>query len=260
MNKRLEEMRTAMIAAATTYAAAYNKHESKATLKTLKSAAKLALDNYNIELAKETYKQWNAEGNPVKTAIRCRVVPHAQKCNFKVTDDDIMTVNFSENTAYDVDLPLLQSVIGAEKFANKNWLAMSEKLAWLIAARFNEKLGDNPAFKYEVTDAAKAFQFPDGVNPYTDDGIIVALQSIFDAILFIPDETGKRNRIHIERKELADGTVYSQATEVIYNSFTCKGNSRGHLAVCGTGRMHALIADAMHVILTNGDFGLDILE
>jgi len=251
---KLEKLRKDMRDTATAYAAAYNRRESKRNLKPLREAANAALQEYNLELAAETFRRWDKEGEPVKTAIRERYVPHAQKCSFKTNDDDVMTVVFSD-TDYKVNLPMLCKIVGIEKFASPNWFEKVERLAWLLAGSLNKELGDNPMFDYEISEATKAFNFPEEINPHSDEGTLAALQQVFDSILFIPDEKGD-NIIQVKSKTLDNNHVSAKEWASIKNSMTYKGKRPGEVVIGNTGLMTELVADAMHVISTLGDFKL----
>lgn len=258
LNKKMEELRKTLEAKINAYVTGYNAHDKKKKeLDPLAKAVKVATDEYNENLATETYKRWNAEGTPVMTAIRLRTVPHALKVRFKVDDEDTMVAVVEEDDKYDVSLPKLQAVIGADKFSYPNWLEVSNDLATLIAAKFEEHIEENPGFSLKMDKVKATFGFPEGMDPRSDEGFIHALQTTIDKILYLPNEDGSGNLIHIEAKTDSNGHIFSKASDVILNSFTGKGSKRSSMFVNGTGRMSGLVADAMHTILTGGEFGLE---
>ena len=259
INNKMKDLKVELLAKAVAYVNAYNaRQESKSELQARKTAVAISLDEYNVELAKETFKRWNIEGDPVRTAIRLRVVPHALWIIYKTDDNDVMTFTVKDGVDYPVDLVLLESVVGADKFAAADWLDAAEKLWAIWAVRLNKRIGDNPNYQPNIRAIAKEFHFPEGVNPNSAEGVIIATQYVFDKILMIPDEDGN-NLIACVREEDEDGQVYSRATEVIRQSLTGKG-ARARLKCYGPATMVTLVADAMHEIMTGGDFGLDFVD
>lgn len=247
-NERIQNFYDEMQNAATNYVLAYNEHNrTKKELKAMKKLATEKVDSYNQELAKETYKSWAAEGNPVEIAIRTRFVPGCLRASFKTNDDDVMTLKF-DHIEFLANLPMMMATLGAGVFADPDWFKKVEKLTWLIAARINKKLCDSAAFVYKIEDASKEFEFPEGVNPLTDDGVVHALQEIFDSILFVPDEDGQ-NKIHTTMKTDTDGSVYSPEWECIRESMT-KAGYINEVLICNTGKMTEFIANAMYGIYT----------
>lgn len=255
-SKLLETLQADYEAKVNAYVSSYNGH--KATRKELKELKKLsgaAIDKYNLALCDEQYRAWDAEGDAVKTAIRLRKVPNCVKVSFKVNDDtDVMSAIYS-SIGIKANLPAMQKVIGAEKFHDPKWFSMVGKLAWLCAGRLNMELGDNRNFNYEIDDATRAFEFPNGVKPYDDAGVIAALQQVFDAILMVPGKDGK-NIIDAATEYHENGAVFNRALTMIRESMTHQGNEVGTVAIGGTGKMSELVADAMHILLTSGSFGL----
>lgn len=252
--KVIQPLMEKMEAAGVAYVAAYNAHEKKSAQKELKSAAKAAVDEYNDAVCNETYKVWAAEGEPVKTAIRERFVKGCKKMTFKTNDDDVMVMTIVD-TEVKANLPAMHTVIGADKFASPDWFVKTQKLAWLIAGRLNKELGENISFNYQIEDAAKAFAFDDGIKPNTDKGVQVALQQVFDAILFIDNGKGK-NQIAVSTGKLDDGKVYSPQWTYIREALTRQGKGVGEIVIGNTVKMSELVADAMHNTLTSGRFML----
>lgn len=245
-NEVLNRLRSNVDEKVTTYVLAYNGHQTKKkVLNELKKAAANAVDAYNDELAKATYKEWDVMGDAVKTALRERVVRQCLSVTYKVDEDsDVMAASFN-SVAIKVKLTVLAETIGKDKFASADWFTKVQRLAWIIAGALNRKLGENPHFCYEVDEATKQFRFPDDIDPHTEEGCITALQQVFDSILFIPDKDGK-NVIGANEK----------AWTCIRESLTKQGSAIGSVAISGTGKMTELVADAMHTVITNGDFTL----
>ena len=218
----LEMMKKNAIDKAAEYAQAYNQHETPVkTLRDMKKVVKGAVDSYNQALAQETYRKWKSEGEPVKTAIRSRVIPHAIKISLKPNDNDYVVVKESEDENYEVNLPLMQATIGADQFSNPGWFPMLQKLAYLVAKRINNRMGSGVRkFDYQIEAAAKAFQFPEGMDPLSDEGIIKALQMVFDAILFLEDPDVPGENMIKTRKLDDEGTPYSVEWTVIRESMT----------------------------------------
>ena len=128
-----------------------------------------------------------------------------------------------------------------------------------MAANLNEHIANNPAFAYAVTDAAKAFNFPEEITSDSDEAVFVALQMCIDAILYIPDEKSRKkikpNLIAIEIKTDKWGRKFSPQWEVIKHSMTQAGG-RSQVEIHNTSKLAEYIADAMNQILTNGNLGL----
>lgn len=256
MSTTLERMLNDALAKATSYAKAYNEGgKKKSELSALKKSAMAAMDTYNSVLAKDTYRRWNAEGDPVKTAIRSWTIPNSKKFQFKTDDDNYMTVVVKDAECR-VNLPMMQVVLGKQIFAQPNWFDKAEKLAFIIATRLNEHISNSAVFKYEIAEASSEFSFPDSINPLSDDGVVYAIQEVFDSILYIdnPDNPGT-NLIHTTLKMDADGNYYAKEWTVIRERMT-KDGGKNTVAICNTGRFTDLIVEAMNGILTNGDFGI----
>ena len=232
------------------YAAAYNgRYDTRITeleLNALKKATNEAVTNFNAALEKETYKRWDEEGDPVKTALRTFIIPHAIGVTFKTDKvSGMMTVNWKELTDYRISLLNIEAVLGKDRFANEKWFEKVSALAWILAEHIAKRVSPKSIFTYEATEAAKAFSFKDGVDLFSVDGVTAALQEVFDAILFLPSKDDpKKNVIR----------ATDAAWTVINRSMTSHGSKRGSVAIHGIGYMSALVAEMMNVILTNGDF------
>lgn len=253
----LERLLNDAMSKGSAYAKAYNEGgKKKSELSALKKAAMSAMDTYNSVLAKETYKRWNAEGDPVKTAIRSWIIPNSKKFQFKTDDDNYMTVVVKDAECR-VNLPMMQVVLGKQIFAKPDWFNKAEKLACIISARLNEHVNNSANWVYDMADeASKEFSFPDHINPLTDDGVVYAMQEVFDSILWIdnPDNPGT-NLIHATLRQDSDGNYYAREWTVIRERMT-KDGGKNTISVCNTGRFTDLIVEAMNGILTNGDFGI----
>ena len=254
LNNLLHEVETA----AANYVAAKNDHKPKATCDQLKKAAASAVAAFNRELEIQTYREWLAAGDPVKTAIRERVIHGAKRVSYKEADSGAWTATIKD-TDIGVDLPMLQRVVGAAQFHDPNWSVMVENLGWIMAANLNEHIANNPAFAYAVSEAAKAFKFPEEITSDSDEAVFVALQMCIDAVLYIPDEKSRKkskpNLIAIEIKTDKWGRKFSPQWEVIKHSMTQAGG-RSQVEIHNTSKLAEYIADAMHQILTNGNLGL----
>lgn len=251
---------------ASNYAKAYNNKEKKSTLKALKKMANEACNTYNLELSKATYRQWAKEGDAVKTAIRSLYVPNAQRLSFKTDDDDYMTVVLSD-TQYEVNLPQMQATLGAGVFADSDWFNKCEKLAFIVANALNEHLNDSAMFNFNIAEASKEFSFPKGIDPLSDEGVVHALQCVFDSILFIPENGGENGKSKSKKKNAGEnliktrvkedkrGVKYSVEWQYIRESMTQNGGV-GVVTVCNTGKFTSYILHAMHLILTSGNIRL----
>lgn len=248
--KRINYAREEMEKAVTKYVSAYNGHAaSQEELKALKKSADTKVAQYNMELSKDRYKEWAAAGDAVRTAIRERVIRDAQKVVYKTdTETDTKTASY-KNVDYDVNLPMMQATIGADKFADANWFSRIEKLAYLLANRIAAEVGNKTTFRYNVSEMASAFEFESGCNMKDINSIAKALQVVFDSIVNdVP-------AIKAEVTKLDDGTPVCYAWTYIKESMTKRGIQRGTLEISNTGTMTALVADAMHQLMTSADFG-----
>lgn len=252
----LKELMETLEKKATEYAKAYNEHSKKAELRVLKTAVSKAVDAYNLEVSKETYRKWAKEGDPVKTAIRTMFIPGAKSVQFKTDEDEYMTVVIRDLKTYEVNLPMMQATLGAKVFANADWFSRCEKLMFLVSNAINEHFNDSVMFKVSISDAAREFAFPAGVDPLSDDGIVHALQAVFDSILFIndPDNDGS-NIIRTRLKQDKRGRYYSTEWDYIRESMTMNAGV-AKIQVCNTGKFTSYILHAMHTVMTNGSFDL----
>lgn len=255
-NKRIENLYDEMQNRAIEYVKAYN--DRKSTKKELKSLKKLAtdkMDTYNLELSKETYKEWAENGgNAVETGIKTRFVPGCKRVRFPTNDNDVMSVEFVERK-YPVNLPQMMATLGAGAFASPDWFKLVEKFAYLMANNLNKMLADSVTFKYQIEEASQAFSI-DGVDLDAIAWRSAIIQKIFDSILFIPDESGN-NTIRATICQDNYGRDVVREWEYITNAMTRDGElGKGELVVGGTGKMTEYIANAMHNNMTGEAFGL----
>lgn len=248
MNKELKAIYDEAITKAGEFVTACNDGANQKTRKELKKGAQAAMERYNDALANATYKAWAKEGDAVLTALRVYYIPDAKRVTFKVTDDNVTYLEVNE-AKVKVNLPNMMNAIGPKHFHDHKWLRMSEKLAWLVASALNSKFDENPAFQYKIEDASAAFEFPEDVKPGTAKGINIALQQIFDSVIFIDDGKGK-NKLKVysnDNKECVQWVC-------IRESMTHQGKEPGTVAISSAGKMHELIGDCLHQMVTNGKF------
>lgn len=233
------------------YAKLYNSHSAgKKSLKAARSEAMDAMDKFNFALAKATYRQWAAEGDPIRTAVRSLYVPGTKKFKFKADDEDYMTVTITDSQ-YEVNLPMMQAVLGTDVFHDPAWFSKCEKLCYLVSNVINEHINDMAAFNMTVSEAAQAFDFGD-IDPLTDEGVIAALGQVYDAILFLdnPDAPGTNIIKPVSRTDKR-GSVYSREWTYIRESMTANGGV-GVVNLCNTGKFTSYILHSMHLCMTNG--------
>lgn len=238
------------------YAKKYNEGGGKKTeMQALKKAASNAMDKYNSALEKETYKMWADEGNAVKTAVRTRYIPGAKRIQYKTNDDNYMTIEINSNDKYEVNLPMMQATIGRDAFADPAWFSKCGKLAYLVAEYIAERLGCG-CFEYSTSQAMRDFDFPDNIDPLSDDGVVMALQQVIDSILYIesPDNPGV-NLIKTTLKKDKRDRWYSPEWQHIREAMTARTDI-GKINIVNTGKFTGLVLDAMHLIMTNGDFSV----
>lgn len=219
------------------YAKAYNEHQKKAILKSKKDAAKYAISQYNTELAKETFKDWNSEGNPVLTGIRSRVINTALKCQYKTDEEDYMTPVIGPYD-YQVSLYEMHAVLGSKIFNDPKWVNTMERIAWDVFDYIRKNNNNKTEYK---TESEIEVQTGDVTNIQS---MIDRLQEVFDAILFVPDKDDPdKNRIRADISSW--GTLREQMT---------KRSGVGKVEVCNPHTFSILVLEAMHVILTGGEF------
>lgn len=258
LNEAMKKMMETVNENVKNYIDAYNGHETKKkALSELKNKATRSMNDYNLALSKVRYKEWASEGEPVKKAIAARLISGAKKITYKADDDDFMTAKIVD-AEYPVNLPMMQAVIGAEAFNDPKWFDKVERLAKTLAIRINERITGNDSFQYEIGKSAGEFHFPEGVDPLSDEGVIYALNIIFDSILFIDDGNGK-NRICAECKVDGSGRYYASEWDTIRESMT-RSDGTNSIAICNTSKFTEYIMNAMHGIMTDGEFRVNADE
>ena len=243
------------------YVDAINKGETdEDVLKTRKKSATKAMQDYNMELAHATYRDWVTEGlNPVLEAVTVRNVPFAKKLSFGKNDDG--TANFKfEDAEIKISLPDMAGVVDASCFASKDWFYKVQNLAELFVNKLKRELKDK-GFMYEIEEAAKAFNFDEAVcgKLYSNKFFLNALQQTFDAILVIPAEDGT-NKIKVDIEEDDNGVLYSPAWTTTTLSLTRQSKVTGKVDVGDYYKAAELVLDCMHVIATNKNWGLNLFK
>lgn len=253
-SEKLSEMFKVLESAAAAYATAMNNREPKKVRDGLKKAMTKAVNDYNVELANETYRAWKAQGDPVKTMVRERYIQHAKSVRVSETDTGdyaaVISDKLMKADPYD-----MAEAIGDDVFAKSTWYQPMERLAFIIAANLNEHLSNSAGFAYGIREATKAFNFPPEVEAESVEAVIIALQQTIDSILFLPDpEKPEQNMIHLTLGQDRHGLPYNREWTVIRESMTRAGKDIGTVDILNTAKMAEYVIDAMHTNLTKGDF------
>lgn len=252
---RLKELEVKMENSAAKYVRAYNAHESKKTLKSLKKAVSGDVDAYNLEVEKQTYKRWAAEGDPVKTAIRTYFIK-GKTYTFKVDDETDYMTSVQKPKEFPISLPMMQATIGVKYFSDPRWFNKLEKLVFIwVGKLYREIANDNKEFDYNIEEASKEFNF-DGIDPRTNEGAVAALQQVMDAILYI--ERDGKNIISLNLKKNEVGEYCDADWKMIDAKMTGDGGLN-IVTVCNTGKFSDLVVQQMHRILTNGDNKMSVV-
>lgn len=234
------------------YCELYNNGAKSKELKAAKKAANAAMDAYNLELSKEQYRRWGEMVSPIEEAVRSRFVPNALKIKFKESND-VMGFSIEGFDKYPVSLPMMQIVLGADVFADPTWFGALEKFMWLIANYAVERTSGT--LDYQIDAASAEFQFPEEIDPLSDEGAIYALQCVIDKILFIPNpKNDNKNLIQTTVEYDHRGRAYCPAWEVIRESITGRGGDR-EVRICNTSSFSDLVLVSMNGLLTNASFG-----
>lgn len=242
--KNLKALEEAMKAAGAKYIQAVNDRVSLKKQKELKTAVSNAQDDYNAAVAEDTYCNWAKEGDPIRTAARMRTY-RGKRVSFKVTDANLTYMEIKDADLL-VNLVDMESAIGIEHFADPKWFDMTSNLAFIIASAVGSSLGCDD-LTYEVEEAAKEFKFAGDVDLKDESTCIAALQQVFDAILYIPDEEHKANLLR------ADGPAWS----CIKYCMTRQGSGFGKVMIGNTGKMSELVLNALHIAITNGRYSAE---
>lgn len=235
------------------YQNGYNNHEKKKVLKGLKSSMTEAIAKYNLELSKAQYKEWMKAGDPVKEAIRNNKIPGAIKTKNKTNDDDVMTCLIVPNDEYFASFPMMQAVLGKDIFSDPDWFKMGEKICKLVADAINSEINGATLFNYDCEEESKEFELPDGCNLMSDKGAQVMIQTLIDKILFIPKEVGTGKKAKVVNAIQITGT---REWRTIRESMTY-GSGVNEVTICNTSNFFGLVRNAMHGIITNGNFKLN---
>lgn len=227
---------------------ALNSHEPSKKVKELKDVAKKELSEYNEEIARATYLSWRDDGDPVRTAVRELNLKGCKKVSYKETDDGMFVVQFDDDSNVRANLVDMMNTIGKDAFADAGWFSACQKLAYLIAGTLNSKLSSASSFQYILDDAASAFEFGD-VDPCTSEGMEIALQTVFDKILMIPDENGNNSLSVVT-------TVSGNAWHYLREAMTKEGKKAGQITICNIGSVVRIVLAAMHIVMTRGTFML----
>lgn len=249
MTKYLESLNMKATTLASRYCELFNGGEATSKeLKDAKKAANNAMDDYNLELSIEVYKEWSENGKPVETAVRSYYVPGALKLKF-VEKDNIMAFSVV-NANYPVDLLRMDTVLGRKVFASPDWHEAVEKFMYLIANYVVERTSGT--LQYQIDKASAYFQFPADVDPLSDEGALIAFQTCMDKILFIPDPTDETKNLIRPRWETDHrGRTYAAEWEIIRESITAKSKKElRSINLCNTLSFTNLILEAMNGILT----------
>ena len=254
MTKYLEALNMKATKLAQDYCTKYNEGAKQKELKAAKKVAQEALNQYNLELSKDQYIAWAKEGNPVELAIRSRVVPNALKFTFKADDDDVMSYVVKTDENYAINLLMLETVVGKKHFQEDRWFNAMENLMDQTVQYLNQRIGNKKPLDFQIEEASRKFKFAKGVNPLSDEGVIVALQAIIDKILFIKGEDGA-NIIRLTTGVDGEGRPFATEWTTIRESMTAAAGVN-KVVVCNTVRFCDLIVNAMHGILTHGKSSL----
>lgn len=246
MATRLETMMNRVNEKVNAYVSAYNDGAKKSVLKGLKSVANDEIKKYNLQLSIDTYRAWQEQGDPVKTAIMTGVIAGAKKLRFRTDDDDKMTATIVD-AEYPVDLPQMYVTLGEGVFHAEDWFSKASKLCWSFVMERNKENGDSVTFQYYIDEISKEFAFPAGIDVTTYEGKIMALQMTFDAILFIED--AKNPGMNLIR---ATGEEWGFIRDLMtYDAGFIK------IGVKNTGAFTNLVMRAMYKAINNKKFVLE---
>lgn len=238
------------------YVAGYNNHEKRSKLKTLKSTAASAIKEYNSAREMELYREWQAEGDPVRTAVRKLKENKGIRVSYRIDDDtDVMSAKFSD-CDIKVSLPMMHYTLGSGVFNSPDWFAKVEKFAFLYADYLSQSLG-TASFEYSIRDISKAFNFPDGADLVTPEGIVKVMQIVFDSILYIENPDVPGTNIITPRSIVTNG--YGKqipAWTYIEHCVTRHDDKNGGILLSNTGAFSYIILETMHMIMTNAGFKL----
>lgn len=248
--EKMDSLYDAAVEKANVAAQAMNEGKPLKDIKELKKLATNAMAEYNNEAAHVVYRRWAEEGDAVKTAIRIRYIPGFKRLSFKETKSGTTYAKIDDGKSK-IDFIDLAETIGYEKFSNENWIDACQKLAYILAGFKNDSLNADSAFKYIIKESAEMFKFPVDINPTTKEGVMIALQQVYDYICFIDDGNG-RNRISVRTNRLGECVSWNYISECM----TRQGNEVGAVLLSGAAKIVELVADCMNLDLTCGDYKL----
>ena len=229
-------------------------------IKTRRKSATKACVAYNMALSHDTYKMWTEKGvDPVLEAITERYIPGAKKIVWGKNDDG--TANYKlENDEIKISLFDLQGVLGKDVFTNPEWSDLSGNLALLFANKLKRESGST-GFEYDVTEAAKAFNFDEATcgKLYSNGFFCKALQVVFDAIKTVP-AGGKGNSIKVHLKEDDNGVVFSPAWNHVAYGNTRNGKGTNVTQIGDYYKFTELVVDCMHNELTDKSYELELFK
>lgn len=233
--------------AAETYCKKVNEGRPEKETKAAKKLVTETLNSFNAMHRQNIYREWDrTQDGAVRTAIYKRFVPQCKRVSFKSTNGSPMEPEYSD-TLQKAELPEMAATLGNDKFADIHWFTKLQKLAFLHATKLSRRINGDADFSYQISDIAREFEFNDGKN-YSDANFYQALQTVFDSILMVPDESGA-NTIRIHTEEDDNGVPYCREWSVITESITKQGQRPGLVNIGSTAKMSELVADCMFVLV-----------
>lgn len=244
---REERLWTDVNRVAAEYCQKVNEGRPEKEQKAAKKLVSSTLESFNAEHRKNQYLAWdNAPEGAVKSAIYQRFVPQCKRVSYKSENGGPLTPEFSD-VMQKADLPEMAVALGMDRFAKTDWFVKLQKLAFLHATKLSRRINGDANFEYMCSDAAKEFKFTDD-KTFSDANFFQALQTVFDAILMVPDESGN-NTIKIHLEEDDNGVPFCKEWAVITESITHQGNKPGSVNIGSTSKMSELVADCMYVLV-----------
>ena len=253
--KALKVMYDEAFTAAVAVVNAMNDHRPEKEVKALKKACKMKCDTYNANLAKAYYRKLAKEygHDAVKNALIAEetAVPEVIKFSFKRADDD--TAHYEQVTPkIKVSLADMMDTIGKEYFHNPEWFDRASSLARLMAVALNKDLQGSAAFQYVIAESSKAFKFNESVEPTSNTSMVKAFQMVIDEILWIGDAVNKKgvpvNGLKFENRHWT----------YIQNCMSRQGSIIGEVDYGSPSLCIELVADCIHMMLTNKGFNLKV--
>lgn len=251
INTVIQEKYNTAVEKANDYVRAYNQGDKKKSeLKDLKSKATSSLADYNTLIEKREYRTWAAEGEPVKTAVRQLNIKGGKAFSFKTNDENYMSLTVRDKEI-PVNLLQLQATIGKDVFSDPKWFNKAEALLNVVLTNVADRIGTT--WECNITQASREFNFGYKINPRNHEDCIKALQSVFDAVLYI--EKDGKNLIETVPEADEYGNISSPEWTFIRESMTGR-TGQSALGLCKSGMFTTLILEAMNKALTAGTFKL----